>query len=208
MQHTLRKNAPIILLFILYGFSSKVLSFELLSEGAMGSVSASTNFEVFVNDSASLSVDEDHEKLPFETNVTIEEQDTQEVSVDLNFALVEQVEGWAVKLREKGNTNFEVGAINDLPSAYFDTSKVTLDQGNEQIQSLTAIGGGEDNYQFGRVTQTVNLLKSTKNSASYELESFVERAATLINPFQQQQSLGSTYLSNINSVSIITTTAR
>ena len=209
MQNSLRNSIPVILLLTLNGFSSEVQSFELLSEGAMSSVSAATDLEVDVNTSAGLTVDEDYEKLPFETSVTIEEYETEEVSVDLNFALTEEVEGWASKLRDSGNSNFEVGVVNDLPASSFDIPPVTIDQGNSEIQNVAVVEGEEAKYQQGRITRTAKLLNLTKNSVTFEVESFVERAATLnANPFQEEHSFGSTYISNIHSVSNITITAK
>jgi len=109
------------LLLSLTAFCSNVLSFELLSEGAMGSVSAlsANSAEEIVSiagsSAAGLRIDDDYESLPFQAEVLVDEFDLDEVSSELNFSLTQEVESWAQNLDTQNiaaDANSEVGYID------------------------------------------------------------------------------------------------
>lgn len=83
MERKIIKNR--FLMFVpmtLIGINFEAYLFELLSEGAVGSVSA---------------------QLPFQTRVKVEEYETDDVATEFDFEVTSEVEVWAYKLRL--NTN-------------------------------------------------------------------------------------------------------
>jgi hypothetical protein len=92
------QNALIILPLALIANNS--VGFELISEGDMGSVSASAvghshDIRTYESDKNMR-----YELMPFETSVYVEYDDTDEVSIDMEREFALEVEDWAVKLQE------------------------------------------------------------------------------------------------------------
>ena len=197
---------PIALIVINF----EAYSFELLSEGAMGSVSATTDLTIEKNTKSDISQQEQDkfEQLPFQTRVKVEEYETDDVATELNFEVTSEVEAWANKLRVNTNQEFEIKIIEELPGPTFDFSEPNNQTDSIGIEQVS-IEGKENAYEFGRVNQTSTLIHSSENSATFRVESYVERAATInANPFQEAHSLGSTYITDLNSNSTITIQVR
>lgn len=202
------QNALIILPLALIANNS--VGFELISEGDMGSVSASAVGHF--HDIRTYESDKNvrYELMPFETSVYVEYDDTDEVSIDMEREFALEVEDWAVKLQANQTYQNEISTIEAIQTPLVEDFEI--DDSIEVDEQITEISLGQNTedirFQLGRVTQTSELLESQENSVRYTVESFVEQAATLnANPFQEEHTFGSTYITNLKSVSNVTITA-
>ncbi len=193
-----------------------VMSFELLSEGAMGSVSAVSAtsaqeiLSVAGSSAAGLRDDDDYEALPFQTEVSAQSFETDEVQEDLNFALTQEVETWANDLREQGDLGFQIQVVNELPPSSFEDAVVLIQ--DDEIESVIFDFDPDSDediiVEIGRVNQTVRLLEAGVDNVTYIVERYVERAATInAQPFTDQPSIGSGYISDLRSVSNVSIAA-
>lgn len=199
---------------VVMGFSLPGFAFELLSEGAMGSVSAvsaPTAEEILnVAGSPAAGLSDDYEVLPFRSNVSVAIGDTDEVQTELDFALTQEVEAWAEELRRQGEVQFEVGFVEQLPPSEFEVNPFLF---QEDLTSSFEVGSEEDPdlrtvFQLGRIRQTFEVLDSGVDSISYRVERYVERAATInADPSGDGSSIGSGYISELRSFSNNTLTA-
>jgi hypothetical protein len=209
MMGTIIKNAKFLCsVFLLFSFVPVTYGFELLSEGAMESVSVRSGpiLESRLSDSE---LADGYEPLPINTSVKVNVSDTDEVSVDLNFVLTQEVESWANNVRDRGDILFEVNTIDVLPSS--DTYDFHFELGHAGIEILDAKGDetGRVTYQRGDTSHSINIVDASLNSITVQGSSYVERAATIdANPYQDGSSLGSTYLSDIRASSWHRTTLR
>lgn len=209
MMGTIIKNAKFLCsVFLLFSFVPVTYGFELLSEGAMESVSVRSGpiLESRLSDSE---LADGYEPLPINTSVKVNVSDTDEVSVDLNFVLTQEVESWANNVRDRGDILFEVNTIDVLPSS--DTYDFHFELGHAGIEILDAKGDetGRVTYQRGDTSHSTNIIDASINSITVEHSSYVERAATIdANPYQDGSSFGSTYLSDIRASSWHRTTLR
>ena len=210
VEKTIRKEFLFLLPISLLGINLEINAFELLSEGAMGSVSATTDLTIDTdkpNDPSSKD-QSTFEQLPFQTSVKVEEYETDDVATVINFEVTSEVEAWANKLRVNTNEQFEIKTIDELPTSSFDLPEKVIQTENTGIEQVS-IAGKENAYERGLVNQTASLVKSTENSVTFKVDSYVERAATInANPFQEAHSFGSTYITDLNSSSTITIQAR
>lgn len=193
-----------------------VHAFELLSEGAMDSVSAvsAETAEDIINiagaPAAGLTVD-GYEALPFQTRIRVEASDTDEVSEDLDYKLVREVEGWAEDLRERVGSGFEVGYVEELPQSNFE-SGLGFD-GFVEEREYSSPGSGsfdsdETRYEVSRIEQTFELLDSSADSISFQFERYIERSATVnADPSADGGNVGSGYISELRSSGTNTLTA-
>lgn len=140
----------------------------------------------------------------------IETSDTEDSTVELDFALTQEVEAWATSLRDSGNVSFEVGVVEELSPSSFEIPQVFSNDGTIQVEEISPLGNDSGTtYQRGRASRTIELLGITHNSISVRLESYVERAATInSNGHLDGHSAGNTYLSDIHAVSVIHTQQR
>ena len=200
---------------VLLSFSS--FSFELLSEGAMGTVSAvsANTVEELVNvagpTAAGLQADDDYEQLPFQTGIQLEAEDVDEVSEELEFALTQEVETWVDGLRSQSETldldpGAQVGYVDELPpSAFEDVVFLIRDDEFDSIIFEPDNSDQEEStiYELGRVEQTVTKLQQNLDSVQYIVERRVEFAATIDAYIGDPDtaSIGSGYISDLRSVS-------
>lgn len=187
------------------------LGFELLSEGAMGSVSATT--ETHLHDTTTFNEESaiDYELMPFQTSVQIEHGDTDEVSEDLEFEFSKEIESWASKLQDSQSYIQEIATIDAIQAPIIEEPTIDTSSALDSQTVEISLGTKSDDIRFvqGRITQTAQLLEAQENSVRYSVETFVERAATLnANPFQEEHSFGSTYISDLRSVSNVTITTK
>ena len=205
--------------------SSSVNSFELLSEGAMGSVSAvsANSAEDIVNvigsTAAGLTTDDDYDELPFQENTSSQgdvsaeavagyvsdgyaSEEVNEVKVELEMALTQEVEGWVSSLTDRQNV--EVSYVEELPISTFEDNaafiipEVDIDDGIFDNNT-----NADDNtlYEISRINQTITVLNGGLDSIEYIVERQLERAATIA--VDNGDSLGSGYVSNLRSLSNI-----
>jgi len=204
--------------------AASAYSFELLSEGAMGSVSAvSANsaediINVLGSTAAGLTVDDDYDELPFQAEkveqietvtpsaaVVTEGYEADEVSVELNFELTREVENWATDLDSQQGSKFEIGYVDELPDSTFEDSNDFIIVPNE-FESVIYDNDLESDentlYQIGRVDQTITVLESGVDSIHYIVERYVERAATIAyGQDDGSPSMGSGYITDLRSIS-------
>ena len=197
--------------------SNAVNGFELLSEGAMGSVSAvSANsaeeiVSVIGSTAAGLRVDDDYDELPFQVSAEIQNSVTEgyevdEVKSELDFAVTQEVEGWVNNLTDKQGGEVEVGYVDELPSSTFEAVAVIIVQDNEvENVAFDSSLSDDDNtlYEIGRVEQTITVISSGVDSIEYVVRRNLDRAAT-IDSFRLDNdtpSLGSGYITNLTSIS-------
>ena len=196
-----------LLAHILFAFCPFQIAsaFELLSEGAMDSVSAvsAESAEDIINiagaPSAGLTLD-GYEKLPFETRISVSVSETDEVSEELDFKLVREVEDWADGLRERLGSGFEVGYVDELPQSNFQ-SDISFDDYSEEFgEPEGSADSDQTRYEISRINQTFELINSGVDSITYRFERYIERAATIdADPFDNGRVIGSGYISDLRS---------
>lgn len=193
--------------------SSLVYAFELLSEGAMDSVSAVSVesvediINIAGNPAAGLTEDDDYDSLPFQSSVTVEEGETDEVQTELNFKLTQEVEAWADELRQQGSRQLEVGYVEELPPSSFDSQPVFF-QGTRELELTRSDDDDDDEeedeaaLEEDRIRARIQQLNSGVGSITTRFERYVESAAT-VNPYPDGggSTLGSGYISNSLSTS-------
>jgi len=214
-----QKNAIFGLTFFMV-LSGTVSGFELLSEGAMGSVSAvsANSAEEIVSvigfTAAGLAIDDDYDELPFQVNSTIQSSvsdgyEVDEAKAELEFALTQEVEGWVSSLTDKQGLDIEVGYVDELPVSTFEDNADFIFQ-DVQVESVVFDSNLNDDgntlYEIGRVDQTFTVINSGVNSIEYIVERHLARAAT-IDSFRlddRTPSLGSGYITDLTSISNVT----
>ena len=212
MSRAILGHIKSIILLSLATFCSNVFSFELLSEGAMGSVSAlsANSAEEIVSiagsSAAGLRIDDDYESLPFQVDVVVEEYDLDEVSSELNFSLTKEVESWAQNLDSQSiaaDANSEVGYIDVLPASVDAdlsfiipefTGPATFDpdsSGNERESDAVAVN----------LDQTLELLGNNLETIETRIIRRIDFVATIDSTPDDVPSVGSGYISNLSSYS-------
>lgn len=190
-------------------------SLELLSEGAMGSVSAVTAnsaeeiISIAGSTAAGLRVDDEYETLPFQTEVKVDEYATDEVSEDLNYALTQEVDAWTqtLKQRTEDPVNLEVGYIDELPESSFDEANfVVRDQEFDRLIFEPPVEEDSEQqgtiYELGRVEQALTKLEQNVDSVRYIIRREVDFVATIDASISDDTpSIGSGYISNLTSIS-------
>lgn len=214
IKQNIRSISGLILCMSLSGLAS---SFELLSEGAMGSVSAvsANTAEEIVSvagpSAAGLRVDEDYELLPFRVSVQVDDSDKDEVSMEQNYELTQEVDSWADSLRQRSeivtSSDFEVGYVDELPESSFDESAfVVREEGFEKLifepESSRNDGEESTSYEIGRVDQVITQIEQDVDSIEYIVERRVDFVATIDAYISTDTpSIGSAYISNLVGVS-------
>lgn len=200
-------------------FSVTVMGFELLSEGAMGSVSAisANTAEEIINvagsTAAGLRVDDGYEVLPFKSSVQVEPSAKDEVSNEIDFSLIQEIGTWVDSLGRRNeivsSTDLEVGYVDELPESSFDESSFVIrdDEFDRVIFEPDANRSDQENtiYEIGRIEQTIAKLEQKADSVQYIVEREVDFVAT-IDAFisRDTPSIGSGYISNLTSISNVT----
>ncbi len=206
-----------MILLVLFRFPVSVFAFELLSEGAMGTVSAvsANSVEEIVNvagpTAAGLTVDEDdYDLLPFQTNIVIKDANPDEVTDGLEFALTQEVESWASSLKAQeelvgSDSGTDRSYIDELPPSAFEDAVFLVR--DDEFDSII-FDGEEDqeesaSYELSRIEQTVTVLEQDLDSISYIVERKLDFAATIAPPASDDQdaAIGSGYLSDLTSIS-------
>jgi hypothetical protein len=215
-----KHNNAIFKLAAFMVLSGSVSGFELLSEGAMGSVSAvSANsaeeiISVIGSTAAGLSIDDDYDDLPFQVSAPIKSAVTKsdevgEAKSEIEFSLTQEVEGWVNNLTDKQGLGVEVGYVDELPSSNFEDNLEIIIQDavfESVVFDPNLNEDGNTLYEIGRVDQAITVLSSGVNSIQYIVERRLERAAT-IDSFRLDNdtpSLGSGYISDLRSISNVT----
>lgn len=208
-----KKNAMWRVLFCIFVCLCSIRGFsvELLSEGALDSVSAvaGESAEEILNavgaPSAGLEVDDSFERLPFRARIEVGVDDIDDVAQALDFALTQEVESWASDIRLRVGDTFEVGTLDRLPLDEALTNFNANSFFEEESGLVEVFVGGEsaDNatsYQSNRVEQTLQLIDSGIDSIEYRFERYIELSATVdADPFDNGRTIGSGYISQLRS---------
>lgn len=186
-----------------------VHSFELLSEGAMDSVSAVSeeSAEDFLNVAgpAAAGLRTDYEDLPFEVDVDPGEIVRDEVETELDFALTQEVEVWADTLRRQGEVDFEIGIVNQLPREALIEDILVLPRDVDQVLDLPQTAGGGLFFEIGRVEQTKTSRRIDEFTMTGTVERYLERASIVDTRVDfENPSWGNAYISNVRSRTNVT----
>lgn len=181
-------------------------AFELLSEGAMDTVSAVSagSAEDILNiagpTAAGLRVDDDYEQLPFESSVRVGVLDLDETSEDLDFAFSKEVEGWVENLRRQGEIDFEVSVVDELlPSSFEDTGLFIPEPQEDQVLFFDGDEEGDLIFEIGRIEQTITVQQSGVESITYSVSRYVESASTTDSRTFLDRTIGNGYISDLRS---------
>lgn len=219
MESKLYKYSRALSLVIGVLFNSAAMSFELLSEGAMGSVSAvsANTAEEIVNiagpTAAGLRVDDGYEVLPFKTSVQVDASDKDEVSNEIGYSLVQEVDTWVDSLRQRSelvdSTTFELGYIDELPASSFEESAFVVrdDEFDRVIFEPESNRNDQESttYELGRVEQVITKIEQKVDSVQYIIERKVDFVATIDAYISENgPSIGSGYISNLSGISNVT----
>jgi hypothetical protein len=191
--------------------SSSAFSFELLSEGAMGTVSAvsADSVEEIVNiagpTAAGLTVDDDYEELPFQSNIVIEDANPEEVTDQLEFSLTQEVETWANSVNVQGpEVNNAVGYIDELPPSEFEDSAFI--QRDDEFDSIIFDSDDQEdeaNFELSRIEDAFENLTQGLETIRFVVERKVDFVATIAPEPEEGQapSVGSGFISDLTSIS-------
>ena len=191
--------------------SIRVFAVELLSEGALESVSAvaGESAEEILNavgaPSAGLEVDDGFERLPFRTRIEVGVDDIDDVAQALDFALTQEVESWASDIRQRVGDTFEVSILDRLPldEAFTNfNANAFVDEGARLVEVFVGGESADDatSYQSSRVEQALQLIDSGVDSIEYRFERYIELTATVdADPFDNGRTIGSGYISQLRS---------
>jgi hypothetical protein len=217
MKNSKFKNFKVLSLCSLTFLSASAMGFELLSEGAMGSVSAvsANTAEEIVNvagsTAAGLKIDDGYEVLPFKVSVQVDASSKDEVSSELDFSLVQEVDTWVDSLRQRSeiatSSVIEVGYVDELPPSSFDESSFVIrddefdsiifepDNANLNDQESTS-------YEIGRIEKTFAKIEQNADSVKYIVERKVDFVAIINSSVSDDSpSIGSAYINNLTSIS-------
>lgn len=192
-------------------------AFELLSEGDMDSVSAVSNesAEDFLNIAgpAAAGLRADFEELPFEVDIAPGEIVRDEVSTELDFNLIQEVEEWAATLRRQDRLDGEVGVFEQLPvdptALEFLPESVFFENQVEQILDLPRDEGGSVIFEVGRVDLDRQRSIAEGFSVRSSHERFMERAAFIDQRVDfEDPTFGNAFISNVRSTTNVTFTDR
>jgi hypothetical protein len=191
--------------------SIRVFAVELLSEGALESVSAvaGESAEEILNavgaPSAGLEIDDSFERLPFRARIEVGMDDIDDVAQALDFALTQEVESWASDIRQRVGDTFEVSILDRLPldEAFTNfNANAFVDEGARLVEVFVGGESADDatSYQSSRVEQALQLIDSGVDSIEYRFERYIELTATVdADPFDNGRTIGSGYISQLRS---------
>jgi hypothetical protein len=191
--------------------SIRVFAVELLSEGALESVSAvaGESAEEILNavgaPSAGLEIDDSFERLPFRARIEVGMDDIDDAAQTLDFALTQEVESWASDIRQRVGDTFEVSTLDRLPldEAFTNfNANAFVDEGARLVEVFVGGEGADDatSYQSSRVEQALQLIDSGVDSIEYRFERYIELTATVdADPFDNGRTIGSGYISQLRS---------
>jgi hypothetical protein len=191
--------------------SVRVFAVELLSEGALESVSAvaGESAEEILNavgaPSAGLEIDDSFERLPFRARIEVGMDDIDDAAQTLDFALTQEVESWASDIRQRVGDTFEVSILDRLPldEAFTNfNANAFVDEGARLVEVFVGGESADDatSYQSSRVEQTLQLIDSGVDSIEYRFERYIELTATVdADPFDNGRTIGSGYISQLRS---------
>lgn len=207
MDKLLPRKINIFFLLCSLGASS-TYAFELLSEGAMGSVSAisANSAEEIVSiagsTAAGLTVDDGYESLPFQSSVLIGVGDRDEVSNELDFVVTREVDAWSQNL-QVGNTltTESVGYVDVLPEGSFSDDDFVV----PSLSSTTPTvfdpdsEGGEDGIvsEIDRVNRALRFKNSGVDTIEYRVYREIELATTIKNPAEAIPTLNLGYVTGV-----------
>ncbi len=145
---------------ILFAFlpSQYLAAFEILSEGAMDSVSAvaSGSAESLLNiagaPAAGLVV-EGFDALPYQKSSVRRDVSVSDESLDASF--LTQIEVWADERRQTSGSGFEVGYVEKLPES--DVSSLEEDSDAEALEGAESASDGQDEEEERRVDVTIEV---------------------------------------------------
>ncbi len=202
-------------LALLVGVSFPGQAFELLSEGAMDSVSAVSvaNSEDIINvagaTAAGLRVEGGsgyYEELPLADRTQLEGYATEDQSEELSRTLTLEVEAWADSLRQSTAASFEIGYVDQLPvtEAQPDLEVDVFDSIRPDDDTLVVRPGSDTVFQIGRLEQVFELLDSGVNTISFSLRRQIESVSTVnARPDDDSAYMGSGFITNLVSDSRI-----
>lgn len=133
-------------------------AFEILSEGAMDSVSAvaSGSAESLLNiagaPAAGLVV-EGFDALPYQQSTVRRDVSISDESLDASF--VTQIEVWADERRQTSGSGFEIGYVEELPE--LDGPSLQDDADGDVVESKDSVSGGLDEEEERRVDLTIEV---------------------------------------------------
>jgi hypothetical protein len=191
--------------------SVRVFAVELLSEGALESVSAvaGESAEEILNavgaPSAGLEIDDSFERLPFRARIEVGMDDIDDAAQTLDFALTQEVESWASDIRQRVGDTFEVSILDRLPldEAFTNfNANAFVDEGARLVEVFVGGESADDatSYQSSRVEQALQLIDSGVDSIEYRFERYIELTATVdADPFDNGRTIGSGYISQLRS---------
>jgi hypothetical protein len=191
--------------------SIRVFAVELLSEGALESVSAvaGESAEEILNavgaPSAGLEIDDSFERLPFRARIEVGMDDIDDAAQTLDFALTQEVESWASDIRQRVGDTFEVSILDRLPldEAFTNfNANAFVDEGARLVEVFVGGESADDatSYQSSRVEQALQLIDSGVDSIEYRFERYIELTATVdADPFDNGRTIGSGYISQLRS---------
>jgi spore maturation protein SpmB len=203
-------NKLVVLVIFLSGLSNVAFAFELASENTLSDVNipAATSAQALMSAADyQLEYQEGgYEVMPFKTSITVAVEDTDEVSLEADFASVQEVGSQLESETQKSDSNILLEAISRyLPPSLAEV--IGLD--SEEVTEATVIGDPSSQSAaatvFGQLEQTFNIISASVESMTYNVTRYLEQASAFnITPNPEQATLGSTHISNMQSESIVT----
>lgn len=201
------------LIFIAFGLSNVSNAFELATEGTMSSVviTAAKSAEELKKAASTPEgyLDPRYELMPFKTEASISIDDVDEVSKELEYAQLLEVN----KTQEDDRIQAESGMLADairgyLPPVATDAIKVVATEVLEGFATIENVGVQVAEVVFGQMEQTFKLVSATVDSISHETTRYWESLSMNNVGFgPEQESLGSFHISDMTTTTKMTITA-
>jgi len=209
-------KCAVVVAVMTVGLVARVGAFEVLSEGAMGKVSAvsTDNVEDLINvngpAAAGVEADTDYEKLPLDVSVSLEGEEAPDFTSELKQAVTKEVEAWADNLRERKGLDYitnEIPVIDDIGP------ELTPEQVSSVVNDVRLLRTPED--QEGReLEDTLYILRNSKNQVETEtvasdhiivsIQSQIDRVSDVNMRFTADSaSLGSIYITGLKTNSVL-----
>ena len=197
---------------ILVSQSATIEAFELASENTMSSVviTAANSADELIN---AASTPEGYgngryELMPFKTSISVNADDINELATELDYALVQAVEKQLDNEGQKIQSNLFADTLRSyIPSSLTDaieSGTTALIEGYDDFEELAQ---QTTQVVFGQIQQTIDTISVSLDSISYEATRYMERFSAMNIGFNQDDgSLGSVHVSEMQSVSNITMT--
>jgi phage gp36-like protein len=150
-----------------------------------------------------------YELMPFKTSVSVEIDDTNEVSDDIEYAQVQLVEKQIENARQRTESSMLANVVRGyFPTAVTDAIEAGTAEVLEGFSTLESIGKQAVEIAFGQIQQTFELVSVSLNSISHETTRYIESLSAENVGFNPEHgSIGSFHITDMQTTTNMTIVA-